>query len=132
MSKRSLLFWLVCIPVRLCIAVSTFRLQGFVDRLHAAFEPFLGHTPTWEVALGLSWPYMCVGFGFIITTHARDTVGLLFGGKVWWFDMRPVHAICWTFAWGCVLSGAYEIAGTALLIDVLIGVVARVDKVGYS
>lgn len=128
MTKRILLFWLLCIPARLFIAALTFKLHSVADRLHTTFAPIVGYSPTWELALGLSLPYMCVGFGFIVTTHARDPVGLLFGGKVWWFDLRPVHAILWSFAWGCVLSGAYEVAGAALLLDVFVGVVARVDN----
>lgn len=128
MSKRTLLFWLLCIPTRICIAAFTYILRRLTDRLHATFQPLFGYTPGWELALGLSLPYMCIGFGFIQTTHARDTVGLLFGGKVWWFDLRPAHAMLWTFAWGCVLSGAYEVAAGALMIDVVLAIIVRLDK----
>ena len=126
MSSRTFLFWCVCIPVRVCIALFTCMLGILADRLTFAFPPFGTVMPTWEFHFGLSFPYLCVAIGFITTTHAKDNVGLFFGGKVWWAESRPLHAVMWMFAWGCVLSGAYEIAGVALGADVLAGAIAGV------
>ena len=46
------------------------------------------------------------------------------GGRVWWNDLRPVHAALWAaFAWSA-WHGAQETAWRALAADVALGLAA--------
>jgi hypothetical protein len=64
-----------------------------------------------------------IGFLYIFATGARKTGAEVFGDRIWWNALRPLHALLFTaFAVAVVLrpTAAYAI----LLADLIIGVTA--------
>ena len=66
-----------------------------------------------------------IGLGFltIYFTGSRKTGGEVFGDKIWWNDLRPIHgALYLLFAYSAI-NGSNN-AWMFLLVDVLIGLVS--------
>lgn len=108
--KASLLFLLVCIPMRLLLAYG------------------IGHSKVnkWIAAALLLVP--AVGFLTIYFKGLRQTPGETFGcnqGAVWWNDLRPVHGLLYATATVLVLKES-RVAHYPLYLDVLIGITAFV------
>jgi hypothetical protein len=67
-------------------------------------------------------PSILIGFGFlyIYFTNSRQTGPEVFGDKIWWNDLRPLHGLLWLcFAILAILKN--ENAYLLLLADLLIG-----------
>ena len=63
------------------------------------------------------------GFIYIYLTGSRKTGAEVFGDKIWWNNLRPVHALLYfIFAFLAITQNDY--AWIPLLIDVLIGLFA--------
>ena len=74
------------------------------------FLPYLGY-----LAL-----VMAAGFIYIFLTGSRKTGMETFGAKIWWNDLRPVHALMYgLFAYNAINKNPN--AWIFLLIDVIIG-----------
>jgi hypothetical protein len=77
------------------------------------FFPYLGY-----VAL-----LFVTGFIYIFITGSRKTGVEVFGGKIWWNDLRPVHALMYgLFAYNAINKN--HNAWIFLLIDVIIGLIS--------
>ena len=64
-----------------------------------------------------------IGFSYIFLTGSRKTGGEVFGGKIWWNKLRPVHAILYgLFAYNAINKNKQ--AWIYLLIDVIIGLIS--------
>ena len=70
-KQRTLLFWVVCIPVRVALVNLARASDNTSLRMFAA-------------ALGVRW----------LSGTQTSTTGA-FGGPVWWADERSVHGLMW-------------------------------------
>ena len=74
----------------------------------------------WMGAIALC---VSVGFTYIWLTGARKTGGEVFGEKIWWDSLRPIHAALWAlFAFLALSESRY--AWIVLLFDTLFGLAA--------
>ncbi len=74
--KRLLLFLLGCIPSRLLLVYVAKNIQ--IDYL-----PILGYITL----------IIAIGFTYIYLTDSRKTGSETFGEKIWWNNLRPIHAM---------------------------------------
>lgn len=106
-TKRLLLFLIGCIGMRSLFAyvakvasVGVLRVMGWLALIPA------------------------VGFMYIYLTGARQTGAEVFGEKIWWNSLRPVHAAMYfAFAW-LAINGMREVAWKVLAADVVLGLSA--------
>ena len=106
LHKRYLLFLVGCIGSRSLLVL-------LAKTLKTAYLPYMG-------ALAL---LPAIGFFYIYFTGSRKTGAEVFGHKIWWNDLRPVHGTLYLlFSYLAITknSNAY----IPLLIDVIIGLVA--------
>jgi hypothetical protein len=61
------------------------------------------------------------GFIYIYLTGARETGAEVFGDKIWWNNLRPVHAFLYFCFAYFAINGNQNIAWKILLVDVLVG-----------
>ncbi len=105
-QKRFLLFLIGCIGTRLLlvyiaknISVNLLKYMGYLLLIPA------------------------IGFFYIYFTHSRETGPEVFGSKIWWNDLRPVHGILYLlFAYNAICGN--KNAWIYLFIDVIIGLSA--------
>ncbi len=98
-----LAFLIGCIGTRTLFVL----LAKFLDK---KYLPYMGY-------LGL---IIAIGFSIIFITGARETGPEVFGDKIWWNNLRPVHALLYfLFAYLAITQNDY--AWIPLLIDVLFG-----------
>ena len=64
-----------------------------------------------------------IGFMYIYLTDSRKSGAEVFGDKIWWNDLRPVHAILYTMFALSAINGIKQ-SWIFLLIDVIIGLIA--------
>jgi len=106
MQKRFLLFLIGCIGTRGAFVLvaknaSTYYLQllGYLAILPA------------------------IGFIYIYLTGSRKVGGEVFGEKIWWNDLRPIHAFLYLlFAYNAIIGN--KTAYIYLLIDVTFGLIS--------
>ena len=112
--KRILLFLIGCIGTRLFLVylAKTISLQ---------YLPVLGY-----IAL-----LPAIGFMYYFITGTRTTGPEVFGDKIWWNDLRPVHAALYgLFAYYAIQKN--RDAWLILLVDVIIGLGAFVHHHAFS
>lgn len=106
LKKRFALFLFGCIGTRILLAYIAKIVS--VDML-----PYLGYLAILPA----------VGFMYIYLTGTRKTGAEVFGEKIWWNDLRPVHALLYSiFAYHAILK--HEYAWIFLAIDVTIGFIS--------
>lgn len=106
-TKRLLLFLIGCIGMRSLFAyvakiasVGLLRVMGWLALIPA------------------------MGFMYIYLTGTRKTGAEVFGEKIWWNSLRPVHsALYFAFAW-LAISGERGMAWKVLVADVVLGLSA--------
>jgi hypothetical protein len=64
-----------------------------------------------------------IGFFYIYLTGARKTGPEVFGGRIWWNDLRPFHGTMYAIFAFLALFG-FPYAWIILLVDVLVGTTA--------
>ena len=105
-QKRFLLFLIGCIGTR-----SLFVL--IAKNINIKYLPYLGY-----LAL-----LPAIGFIYIYLTNSRTTGTEVFGEKIWWNNLRPLHSLLYfLFAYNAI-NGNKQ-AWVYLLIDVLIGLIS--------
>ena len=64
-----------------------------------------------------------IGFIYIYLTGSRQTGAEVFGEKIWWNNLRPIHALLYLlFAYNAIKgNNKYNNAWIYLLVDVLLG-----------
>lgn len=103
--SRALLFLIGCIGLRSAFAYAAFK-------INTNYLPYLG-----AVAL-----IPVVGWIYILITGSRQT-GLEAGGRIWWNNLRPVHAALWAgFAGAAIMKN--NNAYLFLVVDVVLGLAA--------
>lgn len=75
-QKRFLLFLLGCIPTRLAITY-------LAKTISIQYLPILGY-----LAL-----IPAIGFAYLYLSGTRKTGAEVFGDKIWWNDLRPIHSL---------------------------------------
>jgi len=105
-QKRFLLFLMGCIGTRVFIAylakVSSPRLLKYLGYL--ALLP-------------------AIGFSYLFISGQRKTGGEVFGDKIWWNPLRPIHSLLYfLFAYNAIIGNRK--AWIYLAIDVIIGLIS--------
>lgn len=102
-QKRFLLFLIGCIGLRSLFVV-------IAKNIDIKYLPYLGYLALLPT----------LGFIYIFATDSRKTGAEVFGGKIWWNNLRPLHALLYgLFAYNAIIGNRG--AWIYLLIDVLIG-----------
>ena len=105
-QKRFLLFLFGCIVVRFLFVVVAIK-------INKKYLPYLGMLSILPA----------IGFIYIYLGGYRKTGGETFGQKIWWNNLRPVHAILYlTFAYLAINKSSQSYK--PLLIDVLVGLLS--------
>jgi hypothetical protein len=103
-QKKILVFLIVCIGIRTSFVV-------LAKNVNINYLPYLGYG-----GMGIS-----ISFAYMYFTKARKKG--IFGDKVWWDSLRPVHAFNYGFfAYLAINKSCYSYY--PLLIDVIIGLTA--------
>lgn len=102
-QKRILLFLIGCIGTR-------FLLVHLAKNASTNYLPIMGY-----LAL-----LPAIGFFYIYFTGVRKTGAEVFGDKIWWNDLRPIHGTLYAlFAFNAICKNTN--AWIYLLVDVFIG-----------
>ena len=105
-TGRIILFLTICITVRIFLAI-------FAKMLSVKYLPIMGIAT------------LVVSTGFLYTfLFSKKSLGV-FGGKVWWNNMRLVHSIIYLLFSICAITKK-SWSWYILLVDVVIGFVAFV------
>ena len=106
LQKRFLLFFIGCIGTRSLLVY----ISKTTNKLNLKIMGYLAILPA-------------IGFLYIYLTDSRKTGMEVFGGKIWWNNLRPIHGLLYgLFAYNAIIgnSNAYMY----LLVDVLLGLVS--------
>jgi len=102
-QKRFLLFLIGCIGTR----------SLFVYLAYMASATYLKY-------MGYLALLPAIGFFYLFLSGSRKTGGEVFGDKIWWNDLRPVHGTMYLlFAYNAINGN--DFAWMYLLADVIIG-----------
>jgi len=105
-QKRFLVFLFGCIVVRFLFVV-------IAAKVNKKYLPYLGMLSILPA----------IGFIYIYLGGYRKTGGETFGQKIWWNNLRPVHAILYlTFAYLAINKSSQSYK--PLLVDVLVGLLS--------
>jgi len=105
-QKRFALFLIGCIGTRLLFVY-------IAKHISLKYLPYLGFLALLPV----------IGFMYIYIFGARKTGAEVFGEKIWWNDLRPLHSLFYTlFASMAIMRN--PLAWIWLLVDVLVGLVS--------
>jgi len=105
-QKRFLLFLIGCIGIRSLFVI-------IAKNVSINYLPILGY-----LAL-----LPAIGFIYIFVTGSRKTGAEVFGEKIWWNNLRPLHAVLYgLFAYNAIIKNSN--AWIYLLIDVIFGLVS--------
>lgn len=122
-AKRYMLFLGGCVVSRLLLAYMVYKYHNHPFMVKAF--PYIG-----VLALLVS-----VGFMYQHISGTRTTGPEVFGDKIWWDSIRPVHALMYTtFAMFAMVNTkeTRKYAFMPLLIDVMFGLVAFVSYHGSA
>lgn len=108
-QKRFLLFLGLCIPSRIIIALLSIYDNKTIRTLLILFASII-----------------VIGWTYIYITKSRQRGGEVFGEKIWWNQLRPVHAFNYLlFIILSLRNNAY--ASVPLIIDPIIGLLAFIN-----
>jgi hypothetical protein len=103
LQKRILLFLVGCIGTRLLLVY----ISKNIDK---QYLPYLGYLAM----------IIAIGFVYIFLTGSRKTGAEVFGDKIWWNNLRPIHALLYAiFAYNAINKNIES--WKILLLDVSIG-----------
>jgi hypothetical protein len=106
MQKRFLLFLIGCIGVRTLFVL-------IAKNASAHYLPMLGYLAILPA----------IGFIYIYLTGSRQIGAEVFGEKIWWNNLRPIHAtLYFLFAYNAINGN--RMAYQYLLLDVAFGLLA--------
>jgi len=105
-QKRFLLFLIGCIGTRTLFVL-------IAKNAGPKYLPLLGY-----LAL-----LPAIGFIYIYLTGSRKTGGEVFGERIWWNDLRPIHSLLYfLFAYNAIIGNTK--AWMYLLVDVIFGLIS--------
>lgn len=103
LKKRIFLFLIGCIGTRALFVY-------IAKNVNLTYLPLLGYLAILPM----------IGFIYIYLTGSRQTGAEVFGGKIWWNNLRPLHALLYgLFAYYAIQRANF--AWKFLLADVIIG-----------
>ena len=103
LQKRFMMFLIGCIGIR-CLFVI------IAKNINTKYLKYLGYAALLPA----------IGFIYIYLTGSRKTGAEVFGEKIWWNDLRPIHGLLYAlFGYNAILGNPN--AYLYLLVDVLIG-----------
>jgi len=106
LHKRFLMFLVGCIGVRSLFVI-------IAKNANTEYLKYLGY-----LAL-----LPAIGFMYIYLTGSRKTGAEVFGEKIWWNNLRPIHSILYfLFAYNAIIGN--NESWIYLLVDVLIGLIS--------
>ena len=106
LQKRFLLFLIGCIGIRSLFVI----IAKYINAKHLKYLGYVALLPA-------------IGFIYIYLTGSRETDAEVFGEKIWWNDLRPIHSILYfLFAYNAIIGNKQ--AWIYLLVDVLIGLIS--------
>ena len=106
LQQRFLMFLIGCIGIRSIFVV----IAKYIDTNYLKYLGFLALLPA-------------IGFIYIYLTGARKTGAEVFGEKIWWNDLRPIHSVLYfLFAYNAIIGNKHS--WIYLFIDVLIGLIS--------
>ena len=105
-QKRFLLFLIGCIGVRTLLVY----LAKNVDKNNLKYMGYLSLLPA-------------IGFFYLFLTGSRKTGAEVFGDKIWWTNLRPVHGVLY-FLFSYNAINGNQNAWMYLLVDVIIGLIS--------
>lgn len=105
-QKRFLLFLLGCIPTRLAFVY-------LAKNISLDYLPLLGY-----LAL-----FPAIGFVYLFVSGSRSSGPETFGDKIWWNNLRPIHALLYFWFTYYAIKGAQN-AWLILLYDVILGLLS--------
>ena len=105
-QKRLILFLIGCIGTRALFAY----LAKIANKYFLALMGYLAILPA-------------IGFFYLFFTGSRKTGAEVFGDKIWWDNLRPIHGVLYLlFAYNAINGNPF--AWVYLLIDVIFGLVS--------
>jgi len=106
LQQRFLMFLMGCIGTRSLFVI-------IAKNINAKYLKYLGY-----LAL-----LPAIGFMYIYLTGARKTGAEVFGEKIWWNNLRPIHSILYfLFAYNAIIGNKQS--WIYLLVDVLFGLIS--------
>jgi hypothetical protein len=106
LQKRFILFLFGCIGTRSLLVIIAKYIQ-------LKYLKYMGY-----LALIISFSFL-----YIFLTGSRKTGAEVFGEKIWWNNLRPIHSLLYfLFAYNAIIGNRN--AWIYLLIDVLIGLIS--------
>ena len=105
-QKRFILFLIGCIGTRTLFVY----LAKNANRTYLQYMGYLSILPA-------------IGFFYLFLTGSRKTGAEVFGDKIWWNNLRPIHGLTYSlFAYNAINGNKF--AWIYLLADVMIGLVS--------
>ena len=106
LQQRFLMFLIGCIGIRSLFVI----IAKYIHTEYLKYLGFLALLPA-------------IGFMYIYLSGSRKTGAEVFGEKIWWNDLRPVHSILYfLFAYNAIIGNTQS--WIYLLVDVLIGLIS--------
>ena len=106
LQQRFLMFLIGCIGTRSLFVI----IAKYIDTEYLKYLGYLALLPA-------------IGFIYIYLSGSRKTGAEVFGEKIWWNDLRPVHSILYfLFAYNAIIGNKQS--WIYLLADVLIGLIS--------
>lgn len=105
-QKRFILFLFGCIGIRSLLVY----LAKTTNKTFLMYFGYLALLPA-------------IGFFYLFLTGTRKTGAEVFGDKIWWNNLRPIHGLLYSlFAYNAIIGNIN--AWIYLLVDVLLGLVS--------
>ena len=106
LQQRFLLFLFGCIGIRSLFVI----IARYINTKYLKYLGYLALLPA-------------IGFIYIYLTGTRKTGAEVFGEKIWWNNLRPIHSILYfLFAYNAIIGNKQS--WRYLLVDVLIGLIS--------
>jgi hypothetical protein len=105
-QKRFLLFLFGCIGTRTLLVY----LAKNANKVYLKYIGYLSLLPA-------------IGFFYLFLTGSRKTGAEVFGDKIWWNDLRPLHGFLYLLFSYNAINGNQN-AWVYLLVDVIIGLIS--------
>ena len=106
LKQRFLMFLIGCIGIRFLFVI----IAKYINIKYLKYLGYLALLPA-------------IGFIYIYLTGSRKTGAEIFGEKIWWNNLRPIHSILYfLFAYNAIIGNKQS--WIYLLVDVLIGLIS--------
>ena len=90
---------------------------------------YLAYQKSTRLYVAVFTALVAIGFMYIYFTGSRKTGPEVFGDRIWWNDLRPVHATLYATAALMIWTNRYaNNAWKVLLLDLVIGLLAFANK----